>query len=287
MTGEQSPNSDPAALDHVKSVVQRSGTSFFWAMRRLPAEKRGAMYALYAFCREVDDIADEPGDPAGKLAHLEEWRGEIGRLYEGRPGLLVSRALAGAVARFGLVREDFLAIIDGMETDAAPALRIADMDALALYCDRVASAVGRQSNRIFGADDAIGGKIAYSLGNALQLTNILRDLHEDAGLDRIYLPADLLAAHGIEGEDPAAVLAHPRLPEACAAIAAIAGLRFAEARSLLAQCDRRQMRPAIVMMAIYRRIYDKLLRRGWKRLAEPMKLSRAEKLWLALRHGLL
>ncbi len=287
MTGEQSPISDPAALDHVKSVVKRSGTSFFWAMRRLPEEKRGAMYALYAFCREVDDIADEPGEAAGKLARLEEWRGEIGRLYEGRPGLPVSRALAGAVARFGLGREDFLAIIDGMEMDASPSLRIDGMDTLALYCDRVASAVGRLSNRIFGVDDAIGGKIAGSLGSALQLTNILRDLDEDAGLDRLYRPADLLAAHGIAERDPAAVLAHPRLPEVCERIAATASDRFAEARSLLAQCDRRRMRPAIVMMAVYRRIFDKLLRRGWKRLAEPVRLSRAEKLWLALRHGLL
>ncbi len=274
------------ATDYVRSVVGRSGTSFLWAMRMLPAAKRNAMYAVYAFCREVDDIADDPGEEADKRARLDQWREEVERIYAGRPRLPVSRALTGVVARFGLRKQDFLSVIDGMEMDAAQSVRIADMDELNLYCDRVACAVGRLSVRVFGVDGAKGDRVAHALGRALQLTNILRDLHEDAQRNRLYLPGELLRAHGVTGSDAAAVLTHPALPDACAEVAEMAGRRFEEAVSALAACDRRKMRPAIVMMEVYRKVFRLLLLRGWRRLGEPVKLSKTEKLWIAFRHGM-
>lgn len=285
---EKQPNviSASDAGDYAESVVRRSGTSFFWAMRRLPEAKRHGMYAVYAYCREVDDIADDEGEQAGKMVRLKQWRGEIEHLYGGgEPEFPVARALVAPVIRFGLKKKDFLALLDGMETDAADRLRIADTDGLFLYCDRVACAVGRLSNRIFGIDEENGDRVAYALGQALQLTNILSDLREDAGRDRLYLPADMLAAHGINEANPEAVLAHPAIADVCAELAAIAADRFAEAEAALALCDRRLMRPAVMMMQVYRRILEKLKKRGWRRISEPVRLSKLQKLWIAFRYG--
>ena len=278
-------NGDADAEGHVEGVVRRSGTSFFWAMRRLPAEKRRAMFAVYAFCREVDDIADEPGEVAGKRQQLADWRAETAALFEGRPVTPTGRALLGPVRVFGLKRDDFLAVIAGMETDAAPAVRLATMDDLMLYCDRVACAVGRLSNKVFGAPAELSDAIAEQLGTALQLTNILRDLAEDAARDRLYLPRDLLARHGIEALQPGDVLADEALAGACGELAKRAHACFDEAHRLLARCDRRAMRPAIMMAEVYRRTLDALMVRGWRRLDQAVGPSRLGKLWLALRFG--
>ena len=276
------------ANDYAEAVVRRSGTSFFWAMRRLPEDKRKAMYAVYAFCREVDDIADDDGDEDGKLARLAEWRGEIERLYGGGDlNFPVARALADPVAHLGLQKQDFLALIDGMEMDAADSLRISDKDELHLYCDRVACAVGRLSNRVFGVDRENGDRVADALGQALQLTNILSDLREDAGRDRLYLPTEMLGAHGINETEPEAVLANPAVEGVCVELAETASRKFVEAELALAHCDRRQMRPAVMMMEVYRRILEKLQRRGWRRISDPVRLSKLVKLWIALRHGTL
>ena len=274
-------------LDHVESVVRRSGTSFYWAMRILPEEKRRAMFAVYAFCREVDDIADDPGKVSAKLIGLGRWRDEIERLYAGAPRLPISRALLGPVRRFGLRKTDFLAVIDGMEMDAADRLRIADMDELYLYCDRVACAVGRLSHRVFGVDEPTGDSLALALGQALQLTNILRDLDEDARRDRLYLPEDMLRAHGVtDSEDASSVLAEAAVADVCERIAEIARKRFTEAAAILAKCDRRDTRPAVIMMEVYRRTLRRLMFRGWRRWAEPVSVSPAEKLWVVFRYGI-
>lgn len=275
------------SLDHIEDVVRQSGTSFYWAMRFLPPEKRRAMFAVYAFCREVDDIADEPGRIGDKRRALQEWRDEIGRLYEGSATRPVSTALRSPVERFALRREDFLAVIDGMEMDAAPRIRIADLAELHLYCDRVACAVGRLSVRIFGVPEPDGDQLSAALGEALQLTNILRDLKEDAERDRLYLPDDLLQAHGIDGAaDADAALRHGGVGEVCEQIAAIARRRFDEAAAIAGRCDRKQVRPAVIMMHVYRRTLMRLMDRGWLRWAEPISVSRAEKLWVALRYGM-
>ncbi len=275
-------------LDHVESVVRRSGTSFYWAMRILPEEKRRAMFAVYAFCREVDDIADDPGEVAEKLIGLGRWRDEVERLYDGAPRQPISRALLGPVRRFDLKKADFLAVIDGMEMDAADRLRIANMDELNLYCDRVACAVGRLSNRVFGVDEPTGDHLAMALGQALQLTNILRDLNEDAERDRLYLPEDMLRTFGVNGtEDARRVLEQPAVVEICEKIAEIARSRFTEAAAVLAKCDRRDTRPAVIMMEVYRRTLRQLMHRGWRRWAEPVSVSSAEKLWVAFRYGMI
>ena len=275
------------AIDYVTVVVRRSGTSFYWAMRLLPRRKREAMYAVYAFCREVDDIADDPGLPREKLSRLAGWRVEIERLYSGRPTTPISVALARPAATFGMRKQTFLAIIEGMEIDSAERVRMITVGALEDYCDRVACAVGRLSNRVFGIDDALGEPVAVSLGQALQLTNILRDLAEDAALDRLYVPSDMLAAYDIPSADARRALTHPRFAEVCEELAAIATQRFADAERALAACNSRVMRPAELMLQNYRRVLGRLMGRGWHRLDEPVSLGRGQKMWILLRYGLI
>jgi presqualene diphosphate synthase len=271
----------------IRARVQSAGTSFYWAMRLLPEARREAMFAVYAFCREVDDIADSTDAPALKRTALAAWRREIDGIYAGRAQQPLSLVLAGAVAAYRLRREDFLAIIDGMEMDAAADIRAPSLAELDLYCDRVASAVGRLSVRIFGTEAAAADGVAAALGRALQLTNILRDLAEDAERGRLYLPRDLLDAVGIAETEPDAVLRHPRLSQACERLADLAEQHFAGARMAMRSCPRRAMRPAAVMGAVYHAILMRLRRRGWTGLEREVKLPAALKLWLALRHGVL
>ncbi|MCH8237293.1 MAG: presqualene diphosphate synthase HpnD [Proteobacteria bacterium] len=280
-----SPPPDPNVLAHVESVVRRSGSSFYWAMRCLPAEKRRAMYGIYAFCRQVDDIADGTGQAEEKRAQLGQWGGEIERLYGDHPRNPVVRALLGPVEDFGLHKEDFRAIIAGMEMDADDRVRIKDMDELNLYCERVACAVGRLSVCVFGVDDDKGKELAFSLGQALQLTNILRDIAEDAERDRLYIPEDLLRSYDVVSEDLPSVLNHPEFHKVCDTLAGVAERRFQQAETAIAECDREKIRPAIMMMEIYRRIFQKLRRRGWKLLNLPVGISKPRKIWIALRYG--
>jgi len=279
---------DMAALRAaVRRRVMAAGTSFYWAMRLLPAERRDGMYAVYAFCREVDDIADDDRSVEEKLAALAHWRAEIDALYGGRAHDPVALALREPIARFGLRHADFLTVIDGMEMDAREDIRAPTLADLDLYCTRVACAVGHLSVHVFGDSSKAAHQVAEALGRALQLTNILRDLDEDAGRGRLYLPREILNRHGIRGAEPRAVLRHPALPAVCRDVAAIALQRFAEADHAMAACLRRAMRPAAVMAALYRATLAALLRADWRDPAARVSLSKPKKLWLVLRHGLL
>lgn len=280
---------DPALREAIRRKVESAGTSFYWAMRLLPTGRRDAMYAVYAFCREVDDIADATDTlPEQKAAALAEWHGEIDALYEGRPPQrLVARALCDPMLRYGLRREDFHAVIDGMEMDAATEIRAPDMATLDLYCARVAAAVGHLSVHIFGDSSGNAHAVADSLGRALQLTNILRDLDEDARRGRLYLPREILDRHGIRTIEPLEVLRHPALPAACRDLADTARGHFGEAARAMARCSRRAMRPAALMGAFYRAMLDALVRSDWRDPTRRISLSKPQKLWLVLRYGVL
>src|SRR5436190_20694983 len=254
-------------------------------MRILPRGQREAMFEVYAFCRAVDDIADDPGPREGRLAALETWRGEIGALYTGTPPARLA-GLARAVRAFDLQREDFLAIIDGMEMDVRADIRAPDLATLDLYCDRVACAVGRLSVRVFGMRGQDGVALAFHLGRALQLTNILRDLDEDAAKARLYLPREALLAAGIGQTDPTTVLNHPALGRACASVVDRARGHFAEARGLMAQHPLRIVRAPWLMATAYQNILERLAARGWAPPRRPIRAGRARLLWIALRHGL-
>lgn len=275
----------PDAQD-IHARVAKARTSFYWAMRVLPRAKREAMFAVYAYCREVDDIADGDEPLETRLAALHEWRAEIDRLYSGRPTHPIAQALRGPVHTFSLRREDFEAILAGVTMDAEGPIVAPRLPVLELYCARVAGAVGRLSLCIFGAPKACHQPLAHSLGEAVQLTNVLRDLAEDAAVGRLYLPRELLDKHGVP-PTPAAALAHPNLPLVCAEVVGIAESRFAEAAALIRRTGGRELRTAAVIMRIYHRLLDKLVERGFTRIDEPVRVPTAEKIWIALRHGLL
>ena len=274
-----------ADLDAVETLVRRAGTSFYRGMRVLPPDRRHAMYAIYAFCRIVDDIADEDGTLPEKLAGLAAWRAHVAGLYRGESEGPVTRILVAAVARFGLREEDFAAVIDGMRTDAETVVLAPDLAALDLYCDRVAAAVGRLSVRAFGDSSAEADRVAFHLGRALQLTNILRDLKEDADRGRLYLPAEYLDRDGVPRE-PAAALASPALPVVCRRLAADAHGHFRAAWDAMGRCDRTAMKPARLMGATYAAILECLERSGWRDPAARIGLPMWRKLWLLVRYGL-
>ncbi len=280
------PSDDTALREAIRQRVEAAGTSFYWAMRLLPPERRNGMYAVYAWCREVDDIADGDQPVAVKLAALDAWRDEIAALYAGHPRHLIARALQEPAQRYELRRHDFLAVIDGMEMDARENIRAPDAATLDLYCARVASAVGHLSVHVFGDASPAAHRVAEALGRALQLTNILRDLDEDAQRGRLYLPREILGHHGIGASEPVQVLQHPALPLVCRKMAAIAERHFEDADLAMAQCSRRAMRPAAVMGAVYRATLRELSRREWRDLTARVTLSTGTKLWLVLRHGL-
>ncbi|MBC8269122.1 MAG: presqualene diphosphate synthase HpnD [Rhodospirillaceae bacterium] len=277
---------------YATATVKRAHTSFYWAMRVLEPQKRNAMYAIYAFCRVVDDIADNPGEADNKRARLQLWRTEIANTIAGNPSGPIGQALSVAHRRFDFDQADFLAIIDGMEMDVGVGqtqgrVRISDLGELELYCDRVAGAVGRLSTQVFGLDLQSRESLSVSLGRALQLTNILRDLMEDAAIDRLYLPLELLKRHGIEATEPAEVLASPAIGAVCDDIALMAEQYFAQSDVILSGLQRARVRPAIIMSEIYKRVLRRLNARGWSDLNTSVRLSRLTRVWIAIRYGLL
>jgi len=272
----------PEDIADVTALVKASGTSFYYGMKVLPAARRDAMYALYAFCRVVDDIADEPAPFAQKEAELDAWRARIAALYRGEADDALTRALLSATRAYDLRAEDYLAIIDGMAMDAGPPIVAPTLATLDLYCDRVASAVGRHSVRIFGDASPAAQDVAYALGRALQLTNILRDVGEDAARGRLYLPFERLAEAGVPA-DPAAALNSPHLPRVCERLAKLADHNFDEAYASMAMCSRRAMRPARLMAASYRPLLGILRARNFDYAGPRVSLPKWRKALLFLR----
>jgi len=287
-----------SAVDSATTLLQRtrataSKSSFYLAMRVLEPARRDAMFAIYAFCRAVDDIADEEGDRDERRRRLDEWRGDLGDLYAGRIRRNCAK-LAEPVRRYNLERADFEAVIDGMQMDVDEDIRAPDWTKLDLYCERVASAVGRLSLRAFGLveETTPSGKLppdaymlAHHLGRALQLTNILRDLDEDAARGRLYLPREALEVAGIKDFSPAAALAHPALGAACAPVVERAGRHFAQAGIILAKGPKHAVKAPALMAAAYGSILDRLVARGFAPPREKVKASKAKVLLALLRYA--
>lgn len=289
------------AIKDVTARVKASRTSFHTGMNILPKARREAMYALYAFSRAVDDIADDSSNAEDSTRGLRQWRERISALFRGAPSDAITVALAPAIQAFGLVEGDFQAIIDGMEMDAGTAavavatggagaepsrrknIVAPNMAMLDLYCDRVASAVGRVSVRIFGDGSTAAMDVAHHLGRAFQLTNILRDLAEDAARGRLYLPEELLAKHGIASRAPVEVLRESKLPAVCRDLAALARTHFAASDLAMRSCDAAAMRPARMMRAYYKAIFDRLVTEDWRDPARRITLPKWQKILLVLK----
>jgi squalene synthase HpnD len=263
-----------------------SGSSFYAAMRILPRPQREAMYAIYSFCRAVDDIADSAAPRAERLDELAAWRADIHALYAGQTSQRTQN-LAEPVRSFRLDEADFLSVIDGMEMDVRADIRAPTSDDLDIYCDRVASAVGRLSVKVFGLGAQPGAKLAYHLGRALQLTNILRDLDEDAAVGRLYLPREVLTRAGIATDEPAVALASPALDQACAEIVKAARFHFNEAGAIMAACPRRAVRAPRIMGEVYRLMLAEMVARGFAAPRAPVRVSRLRLLWILARYAVI
>jgi phytoene synthase len=262
------------------------GSSFYAAMRILPREQREAMFQVYSFCRYVDDIADSDGPRDLRLAALQQWRDDIDALYRGKPPARL-QDYVGSVQRFGLKREDFLAIIDGMEMDVPADIRAPDEATLDLYCDRVASAVGRLSVRIFGLPENDGIELAHHLGRALQLTNILRDIDEDASIGRLYLPREGLLRAGIASTDPSVVTQHPAVPLVCAPLVERAQAHFKKADAVMNRNVRRVVRAPRIMSKYYHSILQLLIGRGFALPRAPVRLGKASRIAILLQYAII
>jgi len=274
-TSDATPNADRA-----------SGSSFYMAMRILPQAQRDAMFAIYSFCRQVDDIADAHGPRDERLAELAAWRADIEALYNGMVTAR-TRDLARPLRDYGLEQADFLAVIDGMERDVIADVRAPTWSELDLYCDRVASAVGRLSVKVFGLETKSGRGLAHHLGRALQLTNILRDLDEDAAAGRLYLPKEALAEAGIHTADPSIVLASPSLGRACTQLVKAARDHFDSANEIMSSAPRRAVRAPRVMGAVYRLILEHVATRGFVPPRHPVKLGRPRIAFIIIRYALI
>ncbi|MEM6679383.1 MAG: squalene/phytoene synthase family protein [Pseudomonadota bacterium] len=270
---------DPAAA--VAAITRAAGSSFGPGMRALPKERREAMWALYAFARVADDIADEPLTLAERRRLLALWRDEIAALYRGQPRSTIGLALLPSIERFELPEEEFLLLIEGMEMDAEGPVVAPTMATLRAYTRRAAGTVGLLSMRNFGAwEGALSARFALALADALQLTNIIRDVAEDAAIGRLYLPVELLERHGVPPV-PAEVTGHPATPVLLASLARLARAEFDMARAAMAGHQRRALTPALMMMGVYEATLNRLAAKGFR--TEPrMRLSKLGKLRAAL-----
>jgi phytoene synthase len=268
--------------EYCQQKAAASGSSFYYSFLFLPSERRRAIMALYAFCREVDDAVDECGDPQVAAGKLAWWRAEVDELYAGRSRHPVTRALQSALSRFDLPREKLLEIIAGMEMDLTQT-RYPDFAALSLYCYRVASVVGLLAAEIFGYTDRRTQDYARDLGIAFQLTNIVRDVGEDARRGRVYLPTGECERFGV----PLADVLNARHSENFRRLMAFQIERaegyYARALSQLPDADRKTQRPGLIMAAIYRTLLDEIKRDGCLVLNQRTSLPPLRKLWIAWR----
>ena len=270
------------ALVYCEDKAAASGSSFYYAFRFLPDDRRRAITALYAFCREVDDVVDECSDAGVARLKLQWWRDEIERLFGTTAQHPVTRALQEPVDRYNLPKEYFLEIIDGMQMDL-DRHRYAAWKDLALYCHRVAGVVGLLSAEIFGYTNRQTLKYASELGIAFQLTNILRDIREDARRGRIYLPGEALAQFGVHEQD---ILSHQHTPQVHALLMHTlerAREHYRKALALLPREDRYAQRSGLIMAAIYQATLDEVERDGLRVLDRRVALTPLRKLWIAWR----
>ena len=267
--------------DYCQQKAASSGSSFYYSFLFLPQERRRAITALYAFCREVDDVVDECQDPSIAAAKLSWWRLEVARLYDGKPEHPVTQALQMVLPKFNLPQEQLLEIIDGMEMDLTQT-RYLDFKGLSLYCYRVASVVGLLAAEIFGYTDRKTQKYAHDLGMAFQLTNIIRDVGEDARRGRIYLPIEDLQKFDVKAADILNARHSDNFRRLMEFQIARAEQYYEQAFANLPRVDRRAQRPGLVMAAIYRALLDEIRRDGCLVLSQRTSLTPLRKLWLAV-----
>ena len=266
--------------EYCENKAAQSGSSFYYSFRFLPPERRRAMVALYAFCREVDDVVDEASDPSVARLKLGWWRTQINATFDGAPLHPVAQALKPIVLSFELPRQHFQSVIDGMWMDLEQN-RYLDFNTLERYCYRVAGVVGLLSAKIFGYVDPSTADYAQQLGIAFQLTNIIRDVGEDARKNRIYLPMDDMQRFGVPAAEILQGRESPRFKALMAFQAERAQQHYKSAMQALPREDRRAQRPGLIMAAIYRALLEEIESEGFRVLTQRTSLTPLRKFWIA------
>ncbi len=262
-----------------EEIVKKSGSSFYWGMRILPKNKRMAMYALYAFCREIDDIVDEPDKIENKFKRLDEWRAELELIYKqnhfSKP---LGEALLKTITEYHLDKKEFDLLIDGVAMDLPTPICAPELNKYFSYCRGVAGAPGMLSLRIFGIYNDNVKAFAISLGDALQTTNILRDMYEDAQIGRLYAPKEILEKHGVSTKFPQDAINHPKIALVRTDLAKIAAQKFEEAEQHINLANMKLLRPALIMMNLYKLYFDAMKKRGWAILYPRPYISKFQKI---------
>ena len=271
-------------MNNIDYIVKKSGSSFFWSMRLLPKPKREAMYTIYAFCRHIDNIIDGSMSIKEKQELLKSWREEIDNIYNKVPTTEIGRRIYKNCMRFHLPKEEFLKLIDSISMDIPQPLQAPKMDDFLKYCRGVAGVPGNLSLRIFGCqDENIIETLATSLGNALQITNILRDVKEDAKSNRLYIPREYLIKADISSKDPNEVIVDKNLSIAREELAKMAAEDYAKAGQIISFLDKKTARPVRAITAIYKKYFDIMQNRGWEIISPKPQISKFNKFSLALR----
>ncbi len=272
-------------MNSIKRMVKKSGTSFFWSMRLLPLGKRNAMYTIYAFFRHIDDIVDGDKDVNEKLDLIEAWRQELDNIYDKKtPVTEIGRKIYKNCMRFKLPKSEFIKLIDSITMDLPNPVQAPSMEEFNRYCRGVAGVPGNLSLRIFGCEDEkLIENLATTLGTALQITNILRDVKEDAMANRLYIPKEFLEKAGITSTDPQSVIVDKNLAIAREELAQIAAKNYDEAYRLIKQLDKKTARSVMIIASIYKRYFDIMQNRGWEVISPKPTIGKMKKLGLALR----
>lgn len=267
-------------VEYCQDKAAKSGSSFYYAFLFLPSDRRLAITALYAFCREVDDVVDECTDPSLARIKLAWWRSQIDQLFKGKPDHPVTQALQPWLAEFNITADKLIAIVDGMEMDLDQT-RYLDWPGLQRYCWHVAGVVGNLSAGIFGHTEDATLQYAEKLGLAFQMTNIIRDVGDDARRGRIYLPIDDLQRFGVKAADILNGKDSEPYRKLMAFEADRARSLYREAIDLLPDADRRAQRPGLMMAAIYYSLLDEIEHENWQVLDQRISLTPIRKLWIA------
>ena len=272
-------------MNNIKQIVKKSGSSFFWSMRFLPLAKRNAMYTIYAFCRHLDDIVDGDSDMAEKVELIDAWREELNNIYDKKaPVTEIGRKIYKNCMRFKLPKEELSRLIEAISMDIPNPIQAPSLDELYRYCRGVAGVPGSLSLRIFGCqDEELIAQLSDSLGTALQITNILRDVKEDAQINRLYIPREFLEKAGITSRDPLTVVVDKNLAIAREELAQIAIANFNRAQELITKLDKKTARHVRMIERIYRRYFDIMQKRGWEIISPKPKLGKLSKFSIALR----
>ena len=272
-------------MNDIKKIVRKSGTSFFWSMRFLPKAKREAMYTLYAFCRHIDDIVDNDSSMSEKQELLQAWREELDNIYDKKvPATEIGRRIYKNCMRFKLPKSEFIRLIDSISMDVPTPLQAPHLSDFYRYCRGVAGVPGSLSLRIFGCkDEKMIEELSLSLGNALQITNILRDIKEDALSNRLYIPREFLQKADINTTDPRIVVTDKNLVFAREELAKIANEDFRKSYELINHLDKETARPVRIIASIYKKYFDLMQERGWEVISPKPKISKFSKFALAVK----